>query len=81
MKDVNIYKNNKSYDYLSKSLLILKYQISVVKKPKETIDLQSKSDLQCNKAERLIEDIVTDIAKDIKELFIFAYELLKIDVN
>lgn len=45
------------------------------------IDQQSSSELQCSKAERLTEDIVTDISKDQRELLTFAYEMLKTDVD
>ena len=45
------------------------------------IDEQATIDLQINNAKRLVEDVVTELTIDIKQLYQFSYELLKHDVE
>lgn len=48
---------------------------------KKKIDDQATIDLQINIASRLMEDVITELATNVQELFQFSYELLKVDVD
>ena len=80
MLDVNSCKNENDYKGLVKSIITLKLHKERMKQNKPTnIDEMAANDLHVNNASRLIENIVTDLAKDIESLLKFSFELLIFD--
>ena len=70
MVDVNKCRNDNEYVGLVNALIDTKNQVAVMKNRENelNIDEQASIDLQINQASRLIEDVVTDLSVNVKEL-------------
>lgn len=84
MKEANAHLNSRNYGKLSQTLIDLKVAATTLKSQDvktDDIEQLAQVDLMVVMAERLIEDVVTGLQYDKRDLLAFAFELLKNDVQ